>query len=535
MAQLVAQAICNRQVVGSIPTAGSGEVRRRYAGDRSRIVCPLRRQRDIRVTRYGRWPAIARCRLPAGATRVVRRIAGSLGYYVAIVSGNSKRRRSKKWKAGRRKPEGRAHDGRRQRLGRQMPSAPSSAPGAHGSASEARWSKDDEQRIDRWIASAAHARCEGQGDRRDDLIDRLAVGSGTAGGAELVQERLAAVLVGSIAVSFHNGWEPLDVVSYVRRKAGATATKVTAAYLAAPACHRTSADDRIEWERQVAAVSDGARALSHSSPSWRADLAAAISALGILQHVSRIEDLRSVGRAGRKARSQDEERMLARVRALLAKAESSEFPEEADALMSKAQQLMTDHCLDRALVEDGKGQDGDGCIDARRCWLDDPYIEAKGILLHVVGKANRCRVVLSCDIGFATIVGHPDDIDASELLFTSLLMQVTRRMADPGAPVHAYRSRRPAYRRSFILAYATRIGARLAEASSSATASANQAHGGDLLPVLVRRDADVDQAVEKIFGDLQGRSISATDQAGWIAGTAAADLADLVVREELGR
>ena len=37
--------------------------------------------------------------------------------------------------------------------------------------------------------------------------------------------------------------------------------------------------------------------------------------------------------------------MLERVRALLAKAESTTFPEEADALTAKAQQLMTRHAL----------------------------------------------------------------------------------------------------------------------------------------------------------------------------------------------
>ncbi|WP_017570470.1 DUF2786 domain-containing protein, partial [Nocardiopsis halotolerans] len=41
---------------------------------------------------------------------------------------------------------------------------------------------------------------------------------------------------------------------------------------------------------------------------------------------------------------------LARVRALLAKAESTEFPSEAEALSARAQELMARHSIDRALL-----------------------------------------------------------------------------------------------------------------------------------------------------------------------------------------
>jgi hypothetical protein len=43
-------------------------------------------------------------------------------------------------------------------------------------------------------------------------------------------------------------------------------------------------------------------------------------------------------------------RMLDRVRALLAKAESTEFPKEAEALSARAQELMARHRIDRALL-----------------------------------------------------------------------------------------------------------------------------------------------------------------------------------------
>lgn len=86
---------------------------------------------------------------------------------------------------------------------------------------------------------------------------------------------------------------------------------------------------------------------------------------------------------------------------------------------------------------------------------------------------------------------------------------------------------RPSYRRSFLLAYASRIGARLAEASSAATQDALGSAGDALLPVLANRERGVDEAVRKMFPDTTTSQFSVTDHAGWAAGKAAADLADL--------
>ncbi|EOD65931.1 DUF2786 domain-containing protein [Amycolatopsis vancoresmycina] len=53
------------------------------------------------------------------------------------------------------------------------------------------------------------------------------------------------------------------------------------------------------------------------------------------------------------------------LRALLAKAESSSFPEEAEALSAKAQELMTRHALDRVLVTAGPELPGGTVVLAR--------------------------------------------------------------------------------------------------------------------------------------------------------------------------
>ncbi|MCU1483545.1 MAG: hypothetical protein JWN67_291 [Actinomycetia bacterium] len=223
--------------------------------------------------------------------------------------------------------------------------------------------------------------------------------------------------------------------------------------------------------------------------------------------------------------------MLAKVRALLAKAESTTFPEEAESLSAKAQELMTRHRIDSALL----GGPGGGA-GGRRIWVDDPYAAPKVSLLSAVARANGCRAVELGNLGCVHVVGFPADLEVVELLHTSLLVQAASAMLGAGPQVDARgRSRTRSFRRSFLLAYAWRIGTRLAEASAATEAAADAERGGDLLPVLRKRDAEVEDAVAEAFPNLRDRRISrVTNAAGWGAGVAAADRADLARDARIG-
>src|SRR5262249_56557754 len=109
-----------------------------------------------------------------------------------------------------------------------------------------------------------------------------------------------------------------------------------------------------------------------------------------------------------------DQRMLDRVRALLAKAESTEFPEEAEAFTAKAQELMARYSIDHALLaaDTGAADQPTGI----RVGIDNPYEAAKALLLQEVAEANRCRAVWSKQLGFATVLGYPADTGAVELL-----------------------------------------------------------------------------------------------------------------------
>jgi hypothetical protein len=147
-------------------------------------------------------------------------------------------------------------------------------------------------------------------------------------------------------------------------------------------------------------------------------------------------------------------------------------------------------------------------------------------LLSRVGDANGVRTVWYRGLGIATVVGMTVDVEAVELLFTSLLVQAVRAMNARGAR-EGTTTRSAAFRRSFLLAYGHRIGERLTTARSRTTTADAAAAGVDALPVLHSRQQAVDEVYEELFPGVRGRRSRAFDPAGWGAGRRAADSADL--------
>jgi hypothetical protein len=86
--------------------------------------------------------------------------------------------------------------------------------------------------------------------------------------------------------------------------------------------------------------------------------------------------------------------LLAKVRALLAKAESTTFETEAEALTAKVQELMARHRIDRALLDAGGHQPDEQPI-GRRIGTENPYADAKAALLGKVARADGCKAVWS--------------------------------------------------------------------------------------------------------------------------------------------
>jgi hypothetical protein len=255
--------------------------------------------------------------------------------------------------------------------------------------------------------------------------------------------------------------------------------------------------------------------------------------------------LRPASGGAKAGRAAPDQRMLGRIRALLAKAESTEFAAEAEALSGRAQELMARYSIDHALLAAQAGRSE--LPGGRRIPVDSPYEEAKVTLLNTVADANRCRAVWLQELGLVTVVGFEPDLDAVELLFTSLLVQANTAMIRAGGKKDTLgNSRTKAFRQSFLVSYAVRVGERLAAAAARAEQEAVAAHeeapaesagsarimrgaGTDLVPFLAARTEAVDDAVDEIFGGRlkRGRSARVSDAEGWASGRAAADLASL--------
>jgi hypothetical protein len=219
--------------------------------------------------------------------------------------------------------------------------------------------------------------------------------------------------------------------------------------------------------------------------------------------------------------------MLAKVRKLLAKAEDpAATAEEAEVYTAKAAQLIADYGIDRALLasaDPSRDPVGDRVVD-----LDPPYAVDKGELLATVAQRLRCKTVHRTDRGpdgkklSVHLFGHESDLERTDLLFTSLLMQASTELARVAAPPWENKA---AFRRSWLAGYRTAIGDRLRKAEARAeteAASRFQATGTTSSLVLADRSAQVDTALREEYPHLRTarpRTLSgsgATD--GWAAG-----------------
>lgn len=215
--------------------------------------------------------------------------------------------------------------------------------------------------------------------------------------------------------------------------------------------------------------------------------------------------------------------VLAKVRALLAKAESTEYEQEAEAYSAKAQDLITTHSIDVALLADVHDIPG-----GRRVYIDNPYAKPKFILLNGIAQSNSCRCVWAKGSNTATLVGHQSDMLLVELLFTSLLLQGTGAVLAGGAKQKwDGSSSTKSWRNAFWLGYAGRIHERLREATAAAEQRHEAEQGRDYLPVLAKRSEAVEKAMSEAFPQLGTMRTSVSNREGVDAGRRFANSADL--------
>ena len=214
---------------------------------------------------------------------------------------------------------------------------------------------------------------------------------------------------------------------------------------------------------------------------------------------------------------QQEDR-LQKIRALLAKAEGTNHPAEAQAFSAKAQELMAKWAIDDAMLD--ASQDKPGNIIKHTVWLDaNEYRAPKIRLLADLAALNDCKSVMhrqtyreidgvrKRQFEFV-LVGHEKDVENVETLYTSFLTQAGMAYLNPTvqADVEAeceQGGHRIKWRNTFMMSFASEIRRILSAAKERVKAEAATGYApGSMAMVFVGRAALVERKLAEFYPNL---------------------------------
>ena len=179
----------------------------------------------------------------------------------------------------------------------------------------------------------------------------------------------------------------------------------------------------------------------------------------------------------------DDDRRLVTIRGLLAKAEATEFPDEAEAFFAKASELISRWSIDEAMLWADSDESTRERPDELRLVLHSPYLPQKAVLVGVVAAAHGCRAVRLVSAPrtgteIVSVVGFPSELCWVDTLVTSLMVQLTSGML-ARRPAGMTASGSASWRRSFIIGFAEEVGQRLeADRATAAAEHDASARGG---------------------------------------------------------
>jgi hypothetical protein len=191
-----------------------------------------------------------------------------------------------------------------------------------------------------------------------------------------------------------------------------------------------------------------------------------------------------------------DDKMLARIAALLRQAEGTDNPHEADAFMAAAQRLATATSIDLAVARSHSDNRTKAQMpEQRTITIGNPgsrglrtYVQ----LFVVIANANDVKCDVASNSTFVYAYGFAEDIDASHAVYASLVMQ----MVKASEAYIASGAHRPTptitARINFQLAFGARIGKRLAEAREEAQREATKSSDSSPGTAIALRDKDIE-------------------------------------------
>jgi hypothetical protein len=231
---------------------------------------------------------------------------------------------------------------------------------------------------------------------------------------------------------------------------------------------------------------------------------------------------------------------LSTIRALLAKAEATEFPEEAATFRAKASELMARYAIDEALLWRDREDGSRDRPETLTLLLRRPYIPQQAVLVNEVANAFGCKAIRFVDAGSPTerveVVGFASDLRLVDALVTSLMVQMAHEMAI-AQPSSSRAAATASWRRSFMMGFVDGVSRRLLADRAAVARDEPVSHGrssavGDRPPsvavVLREREARVDEEMRRRHPFIRhGRVGSGSSSHGRRSGHAAGSRADL--------
>jgi hypothetical protein len=175
-----------------------------------------------------------------------------------------------------------------------------------------------------------------------------------------------------------------------------------------------------------------------------------------------------------------DDKMLARIAALLRQAEGTDNAHEAEAFMAAAQRLATTTSIDLAVARSHAHKRTPAQTPVQRT-VSIGAAGTRGLrtyvqLFVVIASANEVRCDVASNSTFVYAYGFAEDIDASHTLYASLVVQMVRA-SDAYVSSGAHRPTPTITARlNFQLAFGARVGQRLAEAREQTQREAKKDH-----------------------------------------------------------
>jgi hypothetical protein len=217
---------------------------------------------------------------------------------------------------------------------------------------------------------------------------------------------------------------------------------------------------------------------------------------------------------------------LARIRALLSKAESTDFEAEAQTYREKAFALMAEHGIEEAMLAASGAVTDD--IETRVIVIPAPYALDKVYLLNAIAQPLNGHVVRykgTADM-YVKLTGYASDLERIELLYTSLLLQQASGAArEMRSGWNAAQTR--SNRKAWMLGFAHEVYARLKAANTVAQTAAEASTGTSTALVLRDRSKAVEEASKAANGRIRKGGARKLNGNGYTEGRAAGARADL--------